>query len=290
MAFYNLISRFAPIRFFSIFLVVISVTSCTKIRLGYEYADWLVIYFVEDNFSLDKVQRAQAKDSVVSYFKWHRSQMLPAYTDFLSWTLVGLDQSLPPSKIDSCYKGFKALTRATLLPVIDQALILLSSLTPDQIEAWSEKQKKRNQKLHKDFSGNLEDRLEQRYEKIIDELEDWTGRLEPEQKAKIKVLNGTLPWNGLFWLENREKFQIRLLELLRSKAAPSEIRNLLEEYYLRPEKFRSKEYQKRVKEFEIRLRTIILVVYKMLTPEQKRHFMGQAEKLVADFNKLKLQE
>ncbi len=258
--------------------------------MGYEYADWVVIYSVEDNFDLDKAQRTHFKEDVAAYFKWHRREMLPSYAAFLTRVAAGLKDGLRPQEIDSAFANYHILLRGTLLPMMDKAVSLLDSLTPNQIDLWVDRQKKKNEKLHKDFSGSSEDRFEHRFTKIIDELEDWTGSLQAEQKAQIKVLNRTLPWNGNLWLDARESATERVADMLRKQAGPKRLRRFLEDYYVYPEKSRSKEYQAGQKAFDMRLKTTVLIVYRMLTPEQKEHFILQVEKLAKDFQTLSLQE
>ena len=286
MAFQFQIGGFPLVRTILLGVALLATTSCNKLRMGYEYADWLIIYSVEDNFDLNKVQRTRLKEDVAAYFKWHRNQMLPKYADFLTWTATGVKDGLRTAEIDSGYARYQVLMRGTMQPVVDKAIIMLGGLTPVQIETWVERQKKKNLKLRKDFSGSAEENFEHRYGKIIEELEDWTGKLTPDQKARIKALNHTLPWNGNLWLDTREKAQDRLADLLRKRASPAELRRFLEEFYLHPEKMRTKEYKVKYKEFEMRMRTMILIIHNMLTPEQKQHFLNQVEKLATDFRTL----
>ncbi len=278
------------VRAISIGLALLFVVGCTKLRMGYEYADWVVIYSVEDNFDLDKSQRTHFKEDVAAYFKWHRREMLPSYATFLTKLAARLEDGLRPQEIDSTFTAYHILLRGTLLPMMDKAVSLLDSLTPNQINMWVDRQKKKNEKLRKDFSGSSEERFEHRYVKIIDELEDWTGSLQAEQKSQIKVLNRTLPWNGNLWLDARESATERLAELLRKRVGSKKLRRFLEDYYVYPEKSRSKEYQAGQKAFDMRLKTMIVMVYRMLTPEQKEHLIQQVEKLAKDFQALSLQE
>jgi hypothetical protein len=274
----------------ALFAAALALSGCNKLKLGYEYADWLVSYSVEDNFDLDKLQRGRLKDDVGGYFRWHRKEMLPAYADFLTYVADGVRKGLRPEDIDTGYARYQALYRRTLEPVTDKSVTLLASLTPEQVNAWLDKQRKKNQKLRKDFSGSLQEKLDHRYGKIVDEMEDWTGRLTKEQKAKIKTLNATLPWNGNLWLDTRESVQEHLAELLKKKAPQSELRGYLETYYLNPDSLRSEAYRTQYQAFETRLRTLIFVIHNMLNPEQKRRFIQQVEKLAQDFRTMSTQE
>lgn len=265
-------------------------SGCSKLKLGYEYADWFVVYSVEDNFELDKPQRNQLKGEVADYFSWHRKQMLPLYSEFLDDMAAGLKNGLRPPEIDSCYARLRALHRSTLGPVASRASTLLLSLNPEQIDAWMEKQKKKNLKLRKDFSGSLEDRLDHRFQKIVEELEDWTGRLSKEQRKKIKVLSATLPWNGLLWLDARERVQAHLGEMLKRRASKGEVEAYLQTYFFETDSLRTPEHRVRAREFETRTLTLIQAVYGVLTPVQRRQFILQIEKLAGDFRSLSRQE
>ena len=269
---------------------VLLLGGCNKLRLGYEYADWLVIYSVEDNFELEKAQRIRFKDGVESYFNWHRKHMLPQYADLLSRAADSLSKGLRPEGLDSGYNQFQALYRKTMEPTVGRAVDLLLALTPAQVDQWQEKQQKKNQKLKKDFSGSREDQLERRYEKTLDELEEWTGRLTPEQKKQVRILSRGLPWNGHIWLEHREKVQTRLAGLLKNKAPREEIRKYLEDYLVYPERLRSQEYNARIKEAEAKTRTMVVRVHALLTAQQRKHFITKVDKLARDFRTMSRQE
>lgn len=271
-------------------LAAIALSGCNKIGLLYDYADKLIRYKVEDEFDLDKAQRAGLKADVESYFQWHRKALLPAYADFLGYVADSARDGLRPDEIDSGYQRYRELYRRTLEPAAEKSAAFLSRLTPDQIEGWIERQRKKNGKLRKNFSGSQPERLEHRARKIIDELEDWTGRLSKEQKEKIRVLNATVPWNGLLWLDLREKVQEKVAEMAKRKAPADSLRALLAAYYLGDEKLKSEEFRERNREFELRLKILIHAIHDLLTEEQKARFLQQVEKLAQDFRNRSQQE
>lgn len=265
-------------------------TSCSKLKLGYEYADWMVLYAVEDNFDLEKVQRNRFKDEVETYFRWHRKTMLPVYADFLSGVSDSLGKGMKPEGLDSGYARYKSLYKQTMEPTVDKAVNLLMGLAPAQVDQWVEKQQKKNAKLRKEFSGSLDERLERRFEKTVDELEDWTGKLSKDQKKQMRTLSRGLPWNGHLWIEFRENVQAKLAGLLKAKAPRAEVRKFIEDYFLYPERVRSEEYNVRMKETEVKTRALILQTIKILTPQQRAHFRTRLDLLAQDFRKMSRQE
>lgn len=265
-------------------------SGCNKLKLGYEYADWLVIYSVEDNFDLEKPQRVRFKEGVESYFGWHRRSMLPLYADFLSGAADSLGKGLRPEGVDTAYHRFWGLYRKTMEPTVDRAVDLLLSLSPAQVDHWGEKQQKKIVKLRKDFSGSRDEQLERRYEKTVDELEDWTGKLTKVQKRQIRELSRGLPWNGHLWLDHREKVLGRISALLKAKAPRAEVRQLMEDYFVYPERLRSDDYNARVKDQQWKTRNAVIRIHALLTPEQRRHFRTRLELMAQDFRKMSKQE
>jgi hypothetical protein len=266
--------------------LILVLAGCNKIRLGYEYADWLVIYSVEDNFDLDKAQRGHLKEDVAAYFHWHRGALLPRYADLLLRVADSLKAGLRADGVDSVYRQYQILYGKTMEPVVDPALSLLTSLDSAQVEVWIDRQQKKNQKLRKDFSGARDENLERRYRKTLDEIEDWTGRLSGEQKKQIHEWSRALPWNGDLWLENRERLQVRLAGLLRKKAPKEELRKFLEDYFVHPDRIRTREYDAKYREYEAAAKAMILRIHAILTPEQQKHFVSEVERLAQNLRNM----
>jgi hypothetical protein len=263
-------------------LVAMSLSGCTKIGLLYEYADKLVLYGIEDNFDLDKTQRARLKQEVEGYFQWHRKTLLPAYADFLAFAADSARDGLRPDEIDSGYNRYRELYRRTLEPVAEKSTAFLLGLTPGEIDAWLERQRKKNLKLRKQYSGSPQERLDHRAKKIVDELEDWTGTLSKEQKGKIKVLNAAVPWNGALWLDLREHSQERIADMAKRKVPADSLRAYLAAYYTGDESLKSEEFKARYREFERGLKGLIYAIHNLLTDDQKARFIQQVEKLAQD--------
>jgi len=191
---------------------------CNKLRLAYEFADWMVIYTVNDNFDLDKIQYAQFKRDVATYFQWHRRTMLPRYADWLRRGNDSIQAGLTVSAYDSAYAEFRSLYLKTLEPVVERAQTLLISLNPDQKKNYAQELKKKNQKIRKAYLRSREQKLEARYKKTLAAVEDWAGGLNKTQKKQLRDLSVALPWNGELWLENREKMQREAVGTARDEA------------------------------------------------------------------------
>lgn len=266
--------------------VLFSLGGCNKLKLGYEYADWLILYAVDDNFDLGKAQRARVKRDVAGYLAWHRKALLPQYADLLARVADSMKAGMRPEGVDSGYMAYQALYRKTMEPVVDPAVNLLLSLARSQVDAWSERQRRKIKKLRKDYSGNEDEKLERRYERTVNELQDWTGRLSADQKKQIREWSRALPWNGDLWLEKREKVQADLAALLRRKAPRAEVRAFVENYFLHPERQRSAAYNERFRANMLMTRDLVVKIHGILTPEQRSRFISEIENLAGNLRSM----
>jgi hypothetical protein len=262
------------------------ISGCNKIRLGYEYGDWLVMFSIKGSIDPDRAQLEILKQDVEDYFLWNRRAMLPRYADFLQGAVEGLRAGANPDQYDSAYRKYRRLYRETLVPVVDKAQNLLLSLSPGQIDAYAKRLKKKNDKLRKDFRAPMEELRERRYRKTLAGIEDWTGRLGSEQRSRVREMSLALPWNGGHWLDNREKSQAEMLGILRGSRDSLQLRRFLEDYFLHPENLRSPEFQSRYAEYENGIRDFILGLFAVLTPRQKERVFSQLEALARDFRKM----
>jgi hypothetical protein len=266
--------------------LVFVLAGCNKIRLTYQYADWMVLYSVRDNFDLNSEQSEQLSQEVDDYFLWNRKEMLPLYARYLHASAEKIRSGLDSATYDSGYAEFRALYRQSLLPVVDKAQTLLLSLEPDQIDAYAKTLKKKNDKLRREISRPREEILEKRYLKSIKAIEDWTGPLSVDQKARLKPLNDAMPWTGDIWLANREKVQAELIDLLKTKAGAAKLRPFLEDYFLDGEKLRSPVYLARSREYQAGLKRYLLELRSILTPAQLERLLEQMKTLANDFDVL----
>jgi hypothetical protein len=262
------------------------ISGCNKIRLGYEYGDWLVMFSIKGSIDPDRAQLEILKQDVKNYFLWNRRAMLPRYADFLQGAVEGLRAGANPDQYDSAHREYRRLYRETLVPVVSKAQNLLLSLSPGQVDAYAKRLKKKNDKLRKDFEAAPEELRERRYRKTLAGIEDWTGKLGPEQRSRVREMSFALPWNGGHWLDGREKSQAEMLGILRGSRDSLQLRRFLEDYFLHPENLRSPEFQSRYAEYENGIRDFILGLFAVLTPRQKDRVFSQLEELARDFRKM----
>ena len=73
-------------------LILLCCSGCSRITLGYKYADWLLRYWINDYTSFTAAQREQIHLEVDDYLRWHRKTMLPEYIAYLQHVNTAVNQ------------------------------------------------------------------------------------------------------------------------------------------------------------------------------------------------------
>ncbi|BFM48504.1 DUF6279 family lipoprotein [Marinomonas sp. THO17] len=174
----------------------------------YNNLDWLLYWYLDDYITLTAEQKSQLDDRVETWQAWHRAVELPKYQqqiDQLRNQLQSgpLDQQAWLLVFDEVQQSAKRL-REKIAPELAE---LAKQLSPAQVEELlTEWQKNTQERIERRTNSSPEERLAERQEERIEEIEDNLGKLTPEQKdivsSHIKKLKSTF--------EYRTAYQTRL--------------------------------------------------------------------------------
>jgi len=71
-------------------VLVLVLSACSTVRLGYNQADTLALYFADSYLDLDSEQEAVWRESLKRLVSWHRQNELPLYSKELARVQQGL--------------------------------------------------------------------------------------------------------------------------------------------------------------------------------------------------------
>jgi hypothetical protein len=273
-------------------LLLLPLSGCGIISIGYNYSDVYLRYTINSYADFNTTQKDFIRKQVDDYMHWHRINMLPAYIAFLQELQHTVQSGMVLKKEDvSRYRqSLRTLYVKTLQPFVYPATNLLSGLEPRQIDELVQSLAKENNKQRdKDLSGNKEDQLRIRAEKIIDFIENQVGNLSEEQLQHIRDESRKLPFATSLYMQMREDNQAKLIELLRQNNNKEELTNYLSLWLLMPEKFRSPAEQAFLHEYELASDDFMAGVYNGLSERQKSNLLSNIEKYITNFQSLSLQ-
>lgn len=254
-------------------ILLLPLSACGLIAIGYNYADAYLRYSINRYASFNDEQRDAIKKEVNIYMKWHRKNMLAEYVSFLQ-ELQQVAQSGMPLTIPEVARfrtSVRALYVKTLQPTISPAAKLLSSVDAGQVQELVQSFAKENNKQRdKELSGSADEQLRKRAERTVDFLENLVGSLKDDQLEKIREINRHLPFATGIYISQRENNQAGLIELLKNKKGEDEITAFLSSWLLTPEASRTPDERSIMLAFENTADEMIVTLYQMLTERQKK--------------------
>jgi hypothetical protein len=195
--------------------VTLVLASCSAIDIVYNNAPSFVGGEVEDALDLNEEQRVQVDAGLQRFFGWHRQQELARYRIQLDQAALAIEDGISAEEYLAIYNNVHAAWERSLLRLIDDLHGLTATLTPAQIDHYDQYFRKRSEKHQEYQEMSSQQREIFREERMIEQLEDWTGKLEELQYEKIAARLRQLPQRRLAWIDFREERHQALIAALR---------------------------------------------------------------------------
>ncbi len=220
-----------------IVLLVISLallTSCSRLDLGYRNLDWLIPWSLDNYIPLTPEQKAWLKPRLVTHLNWHCTTQLPLYADWLQRSAELATAPDPaPAEFDAQFSAFRHAVDAVAVRLTPDATQLLQGLSDKQVTALGENMAKQNEEQRDEYLGvPLAEQIDERRERMEERLKPWFGRLQPEQKARVKVWAEQLGDYNEAWLDNNRAWQQAFLAAVRERRGsefPDQVKGLLQD-------------------------------------------------------------
>ena len=268
-----------------------SLGGCSRVTLGYNYADWLLRYRIADYTSFTAAQKDEIHLAVDDYMRWHRRAALPEYTALLQdiHTVVNRDGPLTPGDVALVRDESNRLYQLTVAPLIPPAARLLGTLDSRQIAGLADNLAERNRKQKAELlQGDEQELLVMRAKRHVELVERLVGSLSEEQEEKITALSLSIPFATRQYIEQREAKQARLIALLNGRAGEAEIAALFRQWMSAPEISRTPQQQQAIAAYEGAMNEMTAQIFALLTPRQKQHLSKKLLSYIADFQQLHL--
>ena len=272
-----------------IILALLCCSGCSMLTLGYNHADWILRYWINDYTSFSTSQKEQIHLEVDNYLRWHRKYALPGYIAFLQdvGTAVNRQAGMTVGDVMRLKTESGRLYQLTVDPMIRPAAHILSTLDSDQITELAYTFAERNRMQRKKMlEGSDRDMLDARAERHVDLVESMVGKLSSAQKKAITEMSLHIPFASRAFIEQREAKQAGLIALLRDKAGEDKIAALLRQWLTSPESFRTQQQQQAIDAYEDAMNEMTVRIAATLTTRQKQHLSEEIASYIDDFRKL----
>ncbi|MFA6901746.1 MAG: DUF6279 family lipoprotein [Gallionellaceae bacterium] len=274
---------------FLVVLLMLPLSGCSIVSIGYNYADAYLRYSINSYTTFNDTQKAIIKQEVDVFMQWHRREMLPQYVNFLGelQQLAQAGETLKVEDVGRLRVAARKLYVKTLQPTVSPAASLLSGLDAAQIDELVHSfAKENNRQRDKVLTGNLHEQLRKRAERTIDFIESLVGGLTDEQQEKIREQSHKVPFTTALYLRLREDNQAGLIMLLKNNKSDEEIAAFLSGWLMTPEDNRSPDEQDILMSFERATDEMIVTVYAMLNERQRKTLLKNITKYIDSFTQL----
>ena len=279
----HLCSYFSNKKILFIFIIYFSI-SCSTTKVFYNYADLLLLNWIESYLELSKKQSSDLNIKIENFFIWHRKSELPKIVIFLQELKTRYGNGIDKQDIYWIRSESKIIWKRTLYYAEKDIVSLLLTITDSQVLQTKEKlaNKEDDWLLEQSImsSDELRDYILGRTYKFV---EEFLGPLEPIQKQQIKEWIEPDPNWVAMRLRNREKFQDYLVELLKSKET---LNKNIHSWVSYPESHWTDDFKSVIEVKRQEWEAIIIMIDMISLPRQRKHFLDKIDEYIEDFNEL----
>ena len=225
-------------RIIGLLLLAAALGACSAIKLAYNNLPEVSYWWLDAYVDFDGSQTPKVRDELAQLLAWHRQNELPRVLGLLQEA-----QALAPRDVTAAQACRMAdEIRERLLAVAERAepagTELALSLGEAQLRQLERKYAKNNADYRKEWlSRSAAEVQEKRFDKFVERLEDFYGRLTAEQRELVRRQVAQSVFDPRLADAERRKRQQEALQLLRGfNAAPppaAEARGAIHAYVMR---------------------------------------------------------
>ena len=236
---------------------------------------------------LDPRQRDLFSQRFRQLHAWHRSDQLPGYGALLRETRTRVEAGLSTEDVLWITERVRSATQTLAVRSADDIAELLASLTPSQLAELERGFAQSNRKVAREWGAGrpLAEQRRLRADRLIAQIERFTGRLSGEQAERVRALADPLPLTTDQRLADRERRQRELLVALRTGRSTPELAAWLRDWLPQWERGRDPQYARLADRATQQRAQVLAEVDRLLTPAQRRtaadRLQSYAEDMVA---------
>jgi hypothetical protein len=283
-------NRFSKARLgLALVLVALVAAACSFTRFGYNQADTVAAWMIDEYFDLDGQQKQDFAKRFDRFYTWHRTEQLPDYAQFMRTAQGRVQKGLAREDVLWFVDGLRARVRTAGRVAAPETAAFLATLTPAQIENLQKKWEKDNKKYVKEnkINGTPDERAEVEAKKVVKTFKEWLTALNNEQEARVAAMVRELPPIHQFRYAERLRRQKEFLALLQHRTEDRErFTARVAEYLTSWDKGRTPDEQKRLEAWWQKRADIFVALEKTLTTDQRTASLQRMQNYINDFTQL----
>lgn len=270
---------------FIVFFSFTLLTGCSSTKMAYRYADWGVVWWVDDYIPMTSEQESRLEKDVRDLRQWHCSTELPRYSQWL----IQLKNDVRAGELDESTVAWHQEQLLSFFPPLmaeakPAATRLLSSLSDEQVLQLASNMEESQEELEAEFlAESPEATREARAERTAERAERWLGPLNERQRETVNAWSEARGEQTEIWLEGRRNWQQALLDALEQRDSDGfseRVSDLMKNY----DEVRGERYQKMMSESRKAMAALMADLLQQADQRHLDHLVERAENMRGDFD------
>ena len=165
---------------------VLGLGGCTALRLSYNNAETLALWWMDDYFDFDKTQTERVRTDLADMARWHRREELPLLAELLENAQALAQKQPDAAQFCALYERSLLRMQALAEHALPAMAAVAPTLRPSQVKNLAAHYDKGNRKWREEWLTTDTDALDKRTQKVRERLEDFYGSLNPGQLRQLQ--------------------------------------------------------------------------------------------------------
>ena len=196
--------------------VLFTLSACSSTTFLYNRLDILLPWYMGDYVDLNREQKQQLDELLEPLLRWHRMQELPRYLQTLQTIQANLDRPLEVADFEHTIAEFEAAFERLEVEALELLLVVGEGLDEEQVQQFlAVLEDEQSEYEEKYLSRDDEEYVEEAYENLLENTEDYLGRLDWGQKETLQQAAQNMRRADSVWLQERQEWVDELRQYLR---------------------------------------------------------------------------
>ena len=271
--------------------MVLLLSACSMIRVAYSNGETLSYWWINSYIDVESGQKPWVKARIKRFFEWHRKTQLADYVQLLKLGQRQLQQPMDKPTMQSDITELKKRSAILVEHALPDMADLALDLRPQQIAAIEKKYASNNSDFRKNYlRGDLAQRQQYRFRKVMDQAEYWLGDFNAEQESVIRKAFDLVPIDHERIYAQRLRRQHDVLDVLKKIAHERPRREvamaLLREQALAMLEPPTGESAAYFTAYYDGMANLAMTVINSATPAQREHASLKLQEFIDDFSRL----
>ena len=168
-------------------LLLVLMTGCSAIKLGYNNAPSLVYWWLDGYLDLNEAQSLQVREGLATLHAWHRAQALPVYAGSMQKMQQLVPGKVSPEQLCAVATEVRGYMQQIGIRAAEPLSVITPSLRPEQFKYMAKQFEKKNKKWREEWLElNPEELADHRLKLAVDRAKNLYGSLQETQRTLMR--------------------------------------------------------------------------------------------------------